>query len=70
MEIQENVTELDEDVAGLDQDVNFLFDEQVIQDARIFTLKQTSIYITADVESVTLQPLSIRELKVIRKLKV
>ena len=50
VEIQEDVTDLDEDVTGLDQDVNFLFDEQVIQDARIFTLEQTSIEFSEEVD--------------------
>ena len=29
-------------MTDLDQDVNFLFDEQVIQDERLFSLEQTS----------------------------
>ena len=49
--IQDDVTELDEDVTLLEGDVNFLFDETVIQDERIFTLEQTSIETTADIES-------------------
>ena len=48
LEIQ--VVEIEEDVTGLDQDVNFLFDEQVIQDARIFTLEQTLIETDEQVE--------------------
>ena len=50
LEIQ--VVEIEEDVTGLDQDVNFLFDEQVIQDARIFTLEQTADAINAELVSV------------------
>ena len=41
LEIQ--VTDLEENVADLDQDVNFPFDEQVIQDERLFSLEQTSL---------------------------
>ena len=48
-EIQEDVTGLNEDVIGLrvdhtqlEGDVNFLFDEQVIQDQRLFSLEQTT----------------------------
>ena len=52
LEIQ--VVEIEEDVTGLDQDVNFLFDEQVIQDARIFTLEQTSIEIDEQIEGICL----------------
>ena len=52
LEIQ--VVEIEDDVTGLDQDVNFLFDEQVIQDARIFTLEQTSIEIDEQVEGICL----------------
>ena len=40
LEIQ--VTEVDERVGLLEGDVNFLFDETVIQDERIFILEQTS----------------------------
>ena len=49
VEIEEDVTGLNEDVIGLrvdrtelEGDVNFLFDEQVIQDERLFSLEQTS----------------------------
>ena len=42
-ELEIQVTDLEENVADLDQDVNFLFDEQVIQDERLFSLEQTSL---------------------------
>ena len=38
LEIQ--VVEIEEDLTGLDEDVGFLFDEQVIQDERLFSLEQ------------------------------
>ena len=38
LEIQ--VMEIEEDVSDLDQDVNFLFDEQVIQDEKLLDLEQ------------------------------
>ena len=40
LEIQ--VVEIEEDLDDLDQDVNFLFDDQVIQNERIFELETTS----------------------------
>ena len=40
--LENQVVEIEEDLTGLDQDVNFLFDEQVIQDERLFSLEQTS----------------------------
>ena len=46
LEIQ--VTDLEENMADLDQDVNFLFDEQVIQDERLFSLEQTTDSIYAE----------------------
>ena len=46
LEIQ--VVEIEEDVADLDQDVNFLFDEQVIQDERIFQLETTTDQVTIE----------------------
>ena len=49
LEIQ--VAETDERVVLLEGDVNFLFDEQVIQDERIFLLEQTSIETKEDVDS-------------------
>ena len=51
VEIQEDVTEVDERVVLLEGDVNFLFDEQVIQDERIFLLEQTSIQTSEDIDS-------------------
>ena len=50
MTIEERVALLEIQVVDLDEDVDFLFDEQIIQDERIFSLEQTSIDITADVE--------------------
>ena len=50
LEIQ--VVEIEKDVTGLDQDVNFLFEETIIQDERIFNLDQTSIGILGDLELV------------------
>ena len=41
LEIQ--VVEIEEDLTGLDEYVGFLFDEQVIQDERLFSLEQTSL---------------------------
>ena len=53
-DLREDMTVVQADVVDLDQDVNFLFDEQVIQDARIFTLEQTSIEIDEQVEGIYL----------------
>ena len=41
-EVMEDLATTDENVADLDQDVNFLFDEQIIQDERLFSLEQTA----------------------------
>ena len=49
LEIQ--VMEIEEDVVGLDEDVNFLFDEQVIQDERLFQLETESGEIQDDIVS-------------------
>ena len=49
--IQDDITELDEDVTLLEGDVNFLFDEQVIQDDRLLNLEETSVEIDEEVES-------------------
>ena len=50
MVIQDDVTDLEVNLMELEGDVNFLFDEQVIQDERIFTLEQTSIETSEEVE--------------------
>ena len=41
-DVREDLATTDDNVADLDQDVNFLFDEQIIQDERLFSLEQTA----------------------------
>ena len=53
MEIEEDVTGLLVDHTQLEGDVNFLFDEQVIQDERILNLEQTSDGIVVELAEVT-----------------
>ena len=50
-DVREDLGTTDETVADLDQDVNFLFDEQVIQDERILTLEQDSDVFDDQIES-------------------
>ena len=45
------MAEMDQDVMGLEEDVDFLFDEQVIQDERILTLEQDSDVVDDAIES-------------------
>ena len=52
VEIEEDVTVLVVGLEGLGENVDFLFDEMVIQDERIFNLEQTSIGILGDLELV------------------
>ena len=52
VEIEEDVTTLGVGLAGLGENVDFLFDEQVIQDERLFSLEQTTVDITAELVSV------------------
>ena len=42
--------EIEEDITGLDQDVNFLFDETVIQDQRLLNLEEETSIIDEEVE--------------------
>ena len=42
VEIEEDITEVNERVELLEGDDDFLFDEQIIQDERILELEQTS----------------------------
>ena len=48
LEIQ--VTDLEGIVSDLDQDVNFLFDEQVIQDEKLLNLEQETDTINEDLD--------------------
>ena len=54
MELLEGqVVVIQDEVSDIEADVDFLFAETVIQDERLFTLEQTSIETTADVEGNT-----------------
>ena len=48
IDITEDLGTTDENVSDLDQDINFLFDEQIIQDERIFQLETTSDQVTIE----------------------
>ena len=50
LEIQ--VVEIEEDVADLDQDVNFLFDEQIIQDDPLLNLEETSDQVVVELAEI------------------
>ena len=49
--IQEDMSEVDERVELIEGDVDFLFDEQVIQDERLLNMEQTMIGILGDLDS-------------------
>ena len=46
--LDDEVSDLEVDLTELEGDVNFLFEETIIQDERIFSLEQTTIAIDAD----------------------
>ena len=50
LEIQ--VVEIEEDVTDLDQDVNFLFEEQIIQDERLLNLEEASVQVTVELAEI------------------
>ena len=52
VEIEDDVTDIEGDISVLLENDNFLFDEQVIQDERLFTLEQTTNDINADLVAV------------------
>ena len=53
MTILENqVVEIEDDLAKLDEDIGFLFDGQIIQDQRLFSLEQTSDEILGELDLV------------------
>ena len=46
------VVEIEEDVTNLDEDVDFLFDEQVIQDERLLNLEETSVEVIVELAEI------------------
>ena len=50
--MREDLTTTDETVADLDKDVNFLFDEQVIQDERLLNVEETSDQVVVELAEV------------------
>ena len=52
IQIEEDITGLSIGLAEVDQNVDFLFDEQVIQDERLFSLEQTSLDVLGELDSV------------------
>ena len=52
VEIEEDITGLNIGLAEVDENVDFLFDETVIQDERLFSLEQTTVEITAELVAV------------------
>ena len=48
--LESQVVEMEEDIADLDEDVNFLFDETVIQDQRLLNLEEETSVIDEEVE--------------------
>ena len=51
-EIEEDIIITRVDLTELEGDVNFLFDETVIQDERLFTLEQTTVAIDAELDMI------------------
>ena len=51
-DLREDVTVTQVDVLDLDQDVNFLFDEQVIQDERLLNVEEATDAINAQLVTV------------------
>ena len=49
-DVREDLVTTDENVADLDQDVNFLFDEQVIQDERLLSLENRMLDVENNVD--------------------
>ena len=52
VEIEEDITEVDDRVGLVEGDVNFLFDEQVIQDERLLELEQTSVEVIVELAEI------------------
>ena len=50
--IQDDLTEVDDRVDLVEGDVNFLFDEQVIQDERLLGLEQMSVEVIVELAEI------------------
>ena len=50
--LETQVVEIEEDITNLDKNVDFLFDETVIQDERLFSLEEESDAINGEVEGI------------------
>ena len=50
VEIEEDITGLGVDLTELDENVDFLFDEQIIQDERLLNLEEETSVINEEVE--------------------
>ena len=50
VEIEEDITGLGVDLTELDENVDFLFDEQIIQDERLLNLEEETGVINEEVE--------------------
>ena len=46
------MVEIEEDITDLDQDVNFLFEEQIIQDERLLELEQTDNQVVVELAEI------------------
>ena len=52
VEIEEDMIEVDDRVELVEGDVNFLFDEQVIQDERLLELEQTDNQVVVELAEI------------------
>ena len=50
VEIEEDITGLGVDLTELDENVDFLFDEQIIQDERLLNLEEETSVVNEEVE--------------------
>ena len=57
--IQDDLTQIDEDITGLgvdltelEENVDFLFDEQIIQDERLLNLEETSVEVVVELAEI------------------
>ena len=63
--IQDELTDVDDRVDLVEGDVNFLFDEQVIQDERLLNLEETSDQVVVELAEVNVDLLGKNQTNVI-----
>ena len=62
-DLREDVTVVQDEVSDIETDVDFLFDEQIIQDERLLNLEETSLQVVVELAEVNVNLLGKKKQK-------